>query len=72
LQSFFVFISCLGVSNGEAKARPDHAEAHLTRSIPLALLPGLLLDAGLWRAQLEALSDIAGRIKQAIAEKKPS
>ncbi len=27
--------------------------------IPLALLPGLLLDEGLWRAQIEGLADIA-------------
>jgi pimeloyl-ACP methyl ester carboxylesterase len=27
--------------------------------VPLALLPGLLCDAALWRAQVEALSDIA-------------
>ena len=31
----------------------------MTQRIPLALLPGLLLDAGLWQAQSEALSDIA-------------
>ncbi len=31
----------------------------MTQRIPLALLPGLLLDAGLWRAQLEALADVA-------------
>ena len=31
----------------------------MTQRVPLALLPGLLLDAGLWRAQIDALSDIA-------------
>lgn len=31
----------------------------MTQRVPLALLPGLLLDAGLWRAQIGALSDIA-------------
>lgn len=31
----------------------------MTQRIPLALLPGLLNNADLWRAQIEALSDIA-------------
>jgi pimeloyl-ACP methyl ester carboxylesterase len=31
----------------------------MTQRVPLALLPGLLLDAGLWRAQTAALADIA-------------
>jgi len=31
----------------------------MKKPIPLALLPGLLLDAGLWRAQIEGLADIA-------------
>ncbi len=31
----------------------------MTQRVPLALLPGLLLDAGLWQAQIAALSDIA-------------
>ncbi len=31
----------------------------MTQRVPLALLPGLLLDAGFWRAQSEALADIA-------------
>ncbi len=31
----------------------------MTQRVPLSLLPGLLLDAGLWRAQTEALADTA-------------
>lgn len=31
----------------------------MAQRIPLALLPGLLLDGAMWRAQVEALSDIA-------------
>lgn len=31
----------------------------MTQKVPLALLPGLLLDAGLWRAQAQGLADIA-------------
>jgi pimeloyl-ACP methyl ester carboxylesterase len=31
----------------------------MTEKIPLALLPGLLCDAALWRPQVEALADVA-------------